>query len=136
MVPRVLENVAFVLKVTGVNRKERNERARRVLRQVGLDHKLNEWPQRLSGGEKQRVAIARAIVNDPLLLLADEPTGNLDQRLAQEIMQIFLAANARGTTVVVASHDREMMARFPRRVIGLDGGRVVEDWLAQERSFA
>ena len=122
----VLENVAFVLKVTGVVRAERHARAHRILRQVGLEHKLHEWPERLSGGEKQRVAIARALVGDPLLLLADEPTGNLDAALALEIMGIFMRANARGTTVVVASHDRDLMTRFPRRVLELQDGRVAE----------
>jgi len=123
----VIENVALVLKVQGVGRAERRARAGKVLSLVGLDHKLFDWPARLSGGEKQRVAIARALVGDPLLLLADEPTGNLDPDLAHEIMAIFDRANARGTTVVVATHDRELMARFPRRVVALEHGRVIED---------
>ena len=123
----VLENVAFVLKVIGVERAERKARATRALRLVGLEHKLHDRPSRLSGGEKQRVAIARALVGDPLLLLADEPTGNLDPDLAREIMAMFDRANARGTTVVVATHDRELMARFPRRVLTLEDGRVVEE---------
>jgi cell division transport system ATP-binding protein len=123
----VLENVAFVLKVIGVDRAERKARATRALRQVGLEHKLHDRPSRLSGGEKQRVAIARALVSDPLLLLADEPTGNLDPDLAREIMAMFDRANARGTTVVVATHDRELMARFPRRVLTLEDGRVTEE---------
>jgi cell division transport system ATP-binding protein len=131
----VLENVAFVLKVVGVGRRERSARAARVLRQVGLEHKLNEWPERLSGGEKQRVAIARALVGEPLLLLADEPTGNLDPDLALEIMAIFARANARGTTVVVATHDRDLIARFPRRVLALERGRIAEERLAAERTL-
>ena len=113
--------------------RERLTRAHRMLREVGLEHKLHEWPSRLSGGEKQRVAIARALVNDPLLLIADEPTGNLDAELSLEIMDIFTRANARGTTLVVASHDRELMRRFPRRVLTLEQGRVVEDRRPAER---
>jgi cell division transport system ATP-binding protein len=87
---------------------------------------MNAFPEELSGGEQQRVAIARALVNDPVLILADEPTGNLDPDLALEIMNLFREINARGTTVVVATHDRELIRRVARRTISLDHGRLVE----------
>jgi cell division transport system ATP-binding protein len=93
---------------------------------VGLEHKLNEPPRRLSGGEKQRIAIARALTNDPLILLADEPTGNLDPELSLEIMRLFADVNARGTTVVVATHDRELIGAMGRRAIALEAGRLVD----------
>jgi len=92
---------------------------------VGLHHKMHAYPMQLSGGEQQRVAIARALINEPMLLLADEPTGNLDPAMAQEIMALFQDVNARGTTVLVATHDREMIQRMGKRVITLDHGRVV-----------
>jgi cell division transport system ATP-binding protein len=85
---------------------------------------MHAYPLQLSGGEQQRVAIARALINDPMLLLADEPTGNLDPEMAQEIRTLFQEVNARGTTVVVATHDREMIQRMGKRVIGLERGRV------------
>src|SRR5512139_2059026 len=105
----ILENVAFVPRILGVPSKEQKRRA---------------FPLQLSGGEQQRVAIARALINEPMLLLADEPTGNLDPEMAQEIMQLFLEVNARGTTVLVATHDRDMIQRMGKRVIALDKGRV------------
>jgi cell division transport system ATP-binding protein len=91
---------------------------------VGLQHKLSSYPLQLSGGEQQRVAIARALVNDPLVLLADEPTGNLDPDLAQEIMSLFERINGQGTTVMVATHDRNLIQRMRKRVLGLDHGRM------------
>ncbi len=92
---------------------------------MGLHHKMHAYPMQLSGGEQQRVAIARALINEPMLLLADEPTGNLDPEMAEEIMRLFLEVNARGTTVLVATHDREMIQRMGKRVIALESGRVV-----------
>ena len=92
---------------------------------MGLHHKMHAFPLQLSGGEQQRVAIARALINEPMLLLADEPTGNLDPDMAQEIMAFFQEVNARGTTVLVATHDREMIQRLGKRVITLDHGRVL-----------
>lgn len=122
----VFENVAFVLRVMGVPKSERKRRAFQILKQVGLQHKINSYPLQLSGGEQQRVAIARALVNEPVILLADEPTGNLDPELAFEIMSLFQEINARGTTVLVATHDREMITRLGKRVINLEKGRVAE----------
>ena len=123
----VFENVTFVLKTLGVDLKERRKRAYHVLKQVGLQHKTNAYPLELSGGEQQRVAVARAIVNDPVLLLADEPTGNLDPEMAVEIMNLFSKINRRGTTVLVATHDRDMIRRMGKRVVTLERGQLVHD---------
>ena len=126
LIPRktALENVAYVLNVAGLSRMEQKRRAYNALKSVGLNHRLAAYPPSLSGGEQQRVAIARAVVNEPVLLLADEPTGNLDPDLAVEIMRLFREINARGTTVVVATHDRDLIQRMQRRTILLDHGRV------------
>jgi len=121
----ILENVAFVPRILGVPSREQKRRAFAALRAVGLHHKMHAYPLQLSGGEQQRVAIARALINEPMLLLADEPTGNLDPEMAQEIMRLFLEVNARGMTVLVATHDREMIQRMGKRVITLERGRVV-----------
>ncbi len=123
----VFENVSFVLKVLGVSASEQKQRTFRALKLVGLQHKLSNYPLQLSGGEQQRVAIARALVNDPLVLLADEPTGNLDPDLAHEIMSLFERINQAGTTVLVATHDRSLIQRMRKRVVGLDHGRVAFD---------
>jgi cell division transport system ATP-binding protein len=123
----VAENVAFPLEVRGLRASEVRRRVTSTLRSVGLDHKLTKFPLSLSGGEQQRVAIARALVNDPALLLADEPTGNLDPDRTLEVMELLQAANARGTTVLVATHDRGLLERYQKRVIALDAGRVVSD---------
>jgi cell division transport system ATP-binding protein len=121
----ILENVAFVLRILGVPKKEQKRRAFAALKSVGLHHKMHVYPLQLSGGEQQRVAIARALINEPILLLADEPTGNLDPDMAQEIMALFQEVNSRGTTVLVATHDREMIQRMGKRVISLDRGRLM-----------
>ena len=128
LIPRktALENVAYVLNVAGLARNEQKRRAYEALRSVGLNHRLNALPRVLSGGEQQRVAVARAVVNQPELLLADEPTGNLDPDLAVEIMRLFREINAKGTTVVVATHDRDLIQRMQRRTVVLDAGRVVD----------
>ncbi|MGE4491704.1 MAG: cell division ATP-binding protein FtsE [Syntrophotalea sp.] len=123
----LFENVAFPLEVQGKKRYEISNKVYQALKHVGLQGKLNRLPLQLSGGEQQRAAIARALVTDPLILLADEPTGNLDDDVANDIMELFKGANARGTTVVFATHDREMIRRFPRRIVVLDKGRLVED---------
>jgi len=123
----IFENVAFPLEVQGKKRFEVGKKVYQALQHVGLEHKLQRRPLELSGGEQQRVAIARALVIDPLILIADEPTGNLDAEVTRDIMTLFKGANARGSTVLIATHDREMIRQFPRRVISLDKGRVVED---------
>ncbi len=122
----VLENVAFVLKYLGVPSAERRRRAYQTLRLVELHHRLSAFPEELSGGEQQRVALARALVNEPELLVADEPTGNLDHRLAEEVLKLFSTVNVRGTTVLVATHDLSLIKGSGRRCLTLDRGRVVE----------
>jgi cell division transport system ATP-binding protein len=122
----VLDNVAFVMRVLGLSDAQQRRRTYQVLKWVGLQHRMTAYPQELSGGEQQRVAIARAIVNDPLIILADEPTGNLDPDLSLEIMNLFREINARGTTVLVATHDRELIRRVGRRSLTLEHGRIVE----------
>ena len=128
LIPRftVFQNVAFVMRVLGVDVAVQQRKTFQVLKWVGLQHRMNAYPEELSGGEQQRIAIARALVNEPQLVLADEPTGNLDPDLSLEIMNLFREINARGTTVVVATHDRERMRRVGRRTITLDQGRIVE----------
>jgi cell division transport system ATP-binding protein len=123
----VLENVAITLEVLGWGKKDIGKKAYHILKQVGLEHKLNSFPVRLSGGEQQRVALARALVNDPKILLADEPTGNLDEDNKEQILGIFKEANVRGTTVVVATHDRRLIDGCHKRQIVLEKGKVVED---------
>ena len=122
----VLENVALVPRVLGMAATQQQRRTFQVLKWVGLQHRMTAYPQELSGGEQQRVAIARAIVNDPVIILADEPTGNLDPDLSLEIMNLFREINARGTTVIVATHDRELIRRVGRRALTLDHGQIVE----------
>ena len=122
----VLENISFVPEVLGVPAAQQRRRAFQVLKWVGLQHRINAYPQDLSGGEQQRIAIARALVNDPVLVIADEPTGNLDPDLSLEIMNLLREINAGGTTVLVATHDRELIRLVGRRTITLDQGKVVE----------
>ena len=121
----VFDNVSFVQRVLGRPVEEQRRNTYQVLKWVGLQHRLNALPLELSGGEQQRVAIARALVNEPHLVLADEPTGNLDPDLSLEIMNLFRDMNARGTTVLVATHDRELIKWVGRRVIHLDHGELV-----------
>jgi len=120
----IFENVSFVLRVLGQPIEQQRRNTYQVLKWVGLQHRLNALPEELSGGEQQRVAIARALVNDPHIVLADEPTGNLDPDLSLEIMNLFRDMNARGTTVLVATHDRELIKWVGRRVIHLDQGHL------------
>jgi cell division transport system ATP-binding protein len=122
----VLENVAITLEVLGWGKRDIGKKVYFILKQLGLEDKVNSTPLRLSGGEQQRVALARALVNDPKILLADEPTGNLDDDNKEQILSIFKEANIRGTTVVVATHDKRVIERSHRRVVRLDKGRIVE----------
>ena len=123
----VFENLSFILTVLGVSPKEHKRRAYNALRAVNLHHRLNGYPLQLSGGEQQRVAIARALINDPMVIIADEPTGNLDPDLSLEIIQIFLDANLRGSTVLLATHDRELIRKTGKRVITLEKGRLTDE---------
>jgi cell division transport system ATP-binding protein len=123
----VAENVALPLEVRGLPDREIRRRVKGLLRSVGLEHRADKFPPSLSGGEQQRVAVARALAADPALLLADEPTGNLDPDRTLEVMDLLYGANARGTTVVVATHDRSLLDRYKRRVIVLERGRLLSD---------
>jgi cell division transport system ATP-binding protein len=122
----VIENISFVPEVLGVPHAQQRRKAYQVLKWVGLQHRMNAYPHDLSGGEQQRIAIARAVASDPGLLLADEPTGNLDPDLSLEIMNLLREINAGGTTVLVATHDRELIRLVGRRTITLEQGRMVE----------
>ncbi len=124
----VFENVSIPLLVRGHRRSYVEKKVMNALTLVGINHKRNYYPINISGGEQQRVAIARAIVGSPSILLADEPTGNLDTELSIEIFKIFERINANGITTVIATHDRHLLEMFPRRVIKLDKGRLVKDW--------
>src|SRR6266498_1996829 len=123
----VLENVALTLEVLGWCKKDIGKKVYHILKQMGLEQKINTTPLRLSGGEQQRVALARALVNDPKIILADEPTGNLDEESKSLILNILKDANIRGSTVVVASHDKRLIDNCHRRVVMLDKGRITED---------
>lgn len=123
----LFDNVALPLEIQGKPRGEIGKRAYQALHYVGLDQRLRRYPLELSGGEQQRAAIARALVGDPLILLADEPTGNLDPENTAGILELFKGANARGTTVLMATHDQEILQRFPRRMLVLSEGRLTAD---------
>jgi cell division transport system ATP-binding protein len=123
----VFENVAFALEVIGKQRHVIAKRVPEILNLVGLGGKLNNYPDELSGGEQQRVSVARAFVNRPLILLADEPTGNLDPTTSVEIMKLLDRINRTGTTVIMATHDNAIVDAMRRRVIELDGGKVIRD---------
>jgi len=123
----VAENVALPLEVRALPDREIKKRVRVLLRSVGLEHRADKFPPSLSGGEQQRVAVARALAGDPTLLLADEPTGNLDPDRTLEVIDLLYGANARGTTVVVATHDRSLLERYKKRVVVLERGRLLSD---------
>ena len=121
------ENVAFAMQVIEAPSHKIRQRVNEVLELVGLKGRGDNYPGEMSGGEQQRVAIARAIVNDPLLVIADEPTGNLDPETSKEIMEIFTQINSRGTTILMATHDKTMVDYMQKRVIALENGRLVRD---------
>ena len=123
----VFENIAFSLYVTGVKKKEIRKKVLRVLTEVGLGHRRNKYPSDLSGGEQQKVAIARALVNDPTILLADEPTGNLDPNAAEEILSLVERINQRGTAILMATHNYEIIKKYPHRVMVLKHGELKEE---------
>ncbi len=123
----VAENIAFALEVSEVKPKETRRRVRQVLELVGLSHKAAIYPDELSGGERQRVSIARAIVNNPLVLLADEPTGNLDPETSWEIVKLLETINQRGTTVIMATHNETIVNTLQKRVVAMAEGRTVRD---------
>ncbi len=129
LIPRktVFENVSYLPRILGDDTKQQKKLAFETLRLVGLAHRMNAFPMQLSGGEQQRVAVARALVNRPDILLADEPTGNLDPELSEEILRLFLKINLQGTTVIFATHDRELIRRVGRRVLTLHEGLLAGD---------
>ncbi len=122
-----LENVALAAEVIGTSRRESRSRAFQLLRELGLKDRYDTLPPTLSGGEQQRVAIARALVNEPSLVLADEPTGNLDPDMAEEIIRLFLRMQKKQTTVLIATHDTRLLKQFNQRVVLLQRGRIMED---------
>lgn len=123
----VFENVAYAMQVIGEKPREIKKRVPEVLELVGLKHKMRSFPDQLSGGEQQRVAIARAIVNNPKFLIADEPTGNLDPEISWEIMQLLERINLQGTTVLMATHNKQIVDNLRHRVIAIEEGRIVRD---------
>ncbi len=129
LIPRktVFENVGYLPKVLGLNSRKQKQLAYQTLRRVGLAHRMSAYPRQLSGGEQQRVAIARALINSPDILLADEPTGNLDPQLSIEILKLLLEIQSQGSTVVLATHDRSIIERLGKRVLTLHRGRLAAD---------
>ena len=123
----VFDNVAFAMRVVGASQRDIRRRVPYVLGLVGLQHKAKNYPVELSGGEQQRVGLARALVNNPSLIIADEPTGNIDPELSYEIMELLTEINRRGTTVLVVTHDHDLVKAFGRRVIEIRGGLVLSD---------
>ena len=121
----VYENVAIALEILNLPKKIIRNKVDKMLRAVSLEHRRDYFPLNLSGGEQQRVAIARALVNSPAILLADEPTGNLDPTITLEIMSLFEKANNNGTTVIIATHDNEMLKRYKKRILNIKDGRVI-----------
>lgn len=131
----VFENVAFAMEVIEKDAREMKKRVMEVLEQVKLKHKARSLPSELSGGEQQRVSIARSIVNRPKVIIADEPTGNLDPETSWEIMDIFEEINAMGTTIVMATHNKEIVNTMRKRVLEIDGGQIVRDDHKGEYSY-
>lgn len=122
----VFDNVAFALYVTGKKGKAVKMKVLQVLSRVGLNHKKNRFPHELSGGEQQRVVLARAIVNDPWIILADEPTGNLDPAVADEIQKLIIGLNQQGMTIIISTHDYRLVKKFPSRTLAVSNGTIVE----------
>ena len=123
----VFENVAYLPRILGMSRDEQQRMCERALRRVGLAHRLNAFPKQLSGGEQQRVTLARSLVCEPRILLADEPTGNLDSELSEEILELFQEIHSQGTTVILATHDRRILETLGGRVLLLHRGRLAAD---------
>lgn len=123
----VYENVEFAMQIVGMSRREIRRRVPNVLNQVGLNYKAKMFPRQLSGGEQQRVALARALVNNPSILIADEPTGNLNPKTAMEIMEILESINAMGTTIIMATHAKDIVDVMKKRVIEIEDGEIVRD---------
>lgn len=123
----VFDNVAFAMRAIGADPASIKKRVPYILELVGLSHKSKNRPSELSGGEQQRVSLARALVNNPALIIADEPTGNIDPELSYEIMELLIEINKQGTTVLVVTHEHELVHKFPRRIVEINHGRIVSD---------
>jgi cell division transport system ATP-binding protein len=128
----IYENIAIPLVIRGERKSVIDKRVHSALSLVGLTHRRNYIPEHVSGGEQQRVAIARAIVGNPKIIIADEPTGNLDTELSIEILKIFERINSNGITIIIATHDKNLIKMFPKRVIRLEKGRLISDWSKEE----
>jgi cell division transport system ATP-binding protein len=131
----VFENIAFAMEVIGAKRKQIRHRTHEVLELVGLADKANMLPSELSGGQQQRVAIARAIVNHPMVIIADEPTGNLDPETSMGIMRLLEEINERGTTIIMATHNKDIVNTFRKRVLAIEDGLIVRDELEGEYGY-
>ena len=122
----IAENLIFVMKATGWKKNKMNDNVFKLLSKVGLEDKANRYPYQLSGGEQQRAVIARALINNPIILIADEPTGNLDPKVSENIFKLFLEINKKGTTILMATHNYELIKKFNKRILNCTGGKVEE----------
>jgi cell division transport system ATP-binding protein len=132
----VYDNLAFVLQIINTPKRLIRKKVINALTEVGLSHKQNNYPSELSGGEKQRIAIARAIINDPMILLADEPTGNLDPETASEILEIFKVINKNGTSVIIATHNYNLVKKTDAQILKLENGKLIKVVLKQKQNTA